>query len=291
MHRTLLLAAAALLGAVSVGRADCANGARETTAAERAFVMRTLEAIAGAMPAAPAGWTVAETTPIDEARWRHICDDGPNAELTVAYTIRYSRVDGRQEIESESVEKLSASMDDLMPSPEEQALLQEAAAKMQRIIEITTQNGGQPTPESMALAAEVDEIQARLDELDGARADRQRVIEAESRPRDVEAVISVRAYSAEQWIENPEPVMAPGAALAFRSAALGAEAFDRPTTLFLGPWQAQTEGAALHVVPDPAVPPANGRVSRLAVMVTAEPERATALIEAIDLPALSALIE
>lgn len=80
----------AILLAPPSADAQCARGTRRVTRGERLFFRNTLQALKDAMPAPPAGWTVAEQTEIRAPRG--ICIGRELRPLSIDFLVRYEPV-------------------------------------------------------------------------------------------------------------------------------------------------------------------------------------------------------
>jgi hypothetical protein len=80
-----------LVGGAPAVRADCSQGVRPATAAEKTFQLNTLKAIKAAVPTAPAGWRIVEET--DMRPPRLACIGQEREPLWFEYQIRFARAD------------------------------------------------------------------------------------------------------------------------------------------------------------------------------------------------------
>jgi seryl-tRNA synthetase len=128
MIRNKLFALLPVAAAV-VTWADCPDGARNTTAAEQAFYSATVEALAAAVPAAPAGWEL-KKTPIYRAA-SSVCK-GTDASRVV-YSINYSWIDAIKE-QSKRFDEVQRKVAEIRRLPEDKAAQINELAKQSRAL-------------------------------------------------------------------------------------------------------------------------------------------------------------
>jgi alanyl-tRNA synthetase len=121
---TLLPVAAAV-----VTWADCPDGSRNTTAAEQAFYSATVEALAAAVPAAPAGWEL-KKTPVYKAA-SSVCKGTDSSQ--VVYSVRYSWTDAIKE-QSQRFEEMQKKVAEIRRLPEDKAAQINELAKQSRAL-------------------------------------------------------------------------------------------------------------------------------------------------------------
>ncbi|HYP09311.1 MAG TPA: hypothetical protein VER03_24010 [Bryobacteraceae bacterium] len=98
--RTLILTLCAL-SALPL-HADCIDGSRETTEAEKQFYIETMNAFKAALPPAPAGWRLEDRTNISAPN--SVCTGSGKMPLRASYEVRYYWLDGIAELDKKNAE-------------------------------------------------------------------------------------------------------------------------------------------------------------------------------------------
>jgi len=269
--KTFLLAS---LLAATTADADgvCEQGFRETTAEERATVVRVLEAVKATLPAAPAGWIVGGYEQVGAPE--SICRDGESVPWSYAVSRTYNRTDNLAERDAALAEQGAALRAEMAAR---QPALDAAMARMQALgaeLGNAAQSGDQAKID--ALNAELEKLQKELEQTLNEGDTEAQVAAVARTMRDVEMSIAVRVNPGAVSREGREPMPAPaGSQEAFR-------------------WQTTTDelatAHALVVVKGERAnaPPADART--IAFDVTADPARIDALVGGIDFAAAAKLV-
>jgi hypothetical protein len=267
----LLLAS---LGAASA-RADseCVKGFRDTTAEERAAVLRVLEAAKAALPAAPPGWAIGGYEEVSAPG--SLCRDGEATPWRYDVSRTYNRGDNvaeREQALEQQGEALRAAL------AEKQPRMDALMARMQAL------GGELATAGQAGDQARVDAIHAELEalskEFEGLMSEGEPQAQLEvvaAALRDLEMSIAVVVNPGPDGPPDMKPVPAPaGARETFR-------------------WETAADGGTrAHVlvrlgsIPRQGAPPEGAHA--ISVHAEADPARIDALVAGIDFAALSALL-
>jgi hypothetical protein len=101
MNRRAILLTLCAVSAMPV-YADCIDGSRDTTEAEKQFYIDTLTAFKAAVPAAPAGWRLEDRNKISPPN--SVCSGSGKMPLRATYEVRYYWDAGIAELDKKNAE-------------------------------------------------------------------------------------------------------------------------------------------------------------------------------------------
>ncbi len=108
-------------------RADCVDGMRPATQAEKTFHVSTLTALKASLPPAPAGWTLTDNTRIVEPATA--CGGAEKIPAILRYEVTYLWVDGEKTLSAQRAEKSRRSAEIRALPPDQQKESEELARK------------------------------------------------------------------------------------------------------------------------------------------------------------------
>lgn len=277
----------ALGAATAAADSPCNKGYRDTSAAERATMMRILEAVRPALPPAPQGWVVVNDEPPSVPQ--SLCMDYERKPWSYDYSRTYRTSDKNDEIDAATraaAGLMQADMTKKQPRLDAIMAKSEALTK-QQIALIQKGDMNKAVAFNEQLAALQEEYRRVADEGDAQARGEAMMNEA---MRDIEFSVSVRVNP---WGESPAdadttPITVAGrpvAAYRWNSRREGSR--QGGVLVVYGQWRTTASGG-LGLVARGHVP-ANA-VHGLSVRVDADEDRLTSVIEAIDFGALEKLV-
>lgn len=276
-----------LVAAVPIAFADspCNAGYRDTTAAERAKMTAVLEAIKGAMPAPPAGWTIGGDDAISVPQ--SMCQDFRLVPVSYDFTRWYRNVgesEQRQKIvmdqagiQAEAFRKKQPRLDAI------QKQMEAVSAKQIALIQKNDFAGAEK------YNAEIDRLQTEYQRIADEGSD-PAALEAASKKanRDMEMTISVRVNPfASSVPAGAKPATAPaGAKSAYRWHVEDESQSNDHALFYFGSWFKRPDGS-LQPNPPPGAPlsAAHG----FTIEITGDPARVTQAVSAIDFARIAAV--
>ena len=283
---TLLLMMAAYPAA---GDGVCYAGTRDTTAAERATMMRILNAAREALPPAPAGWMIVNDDPPSVPQ--SLCMDFERKPWPYDYsrTFRQANADKQAAIEAgtrAAADIMKADMARKQPRLDAIRAKSEVLVKQQVAF---IEKGDMPKALALNEQMAVLQEQARVIMDEGDAQQRSAAIMKETM-RDIEIGISVRVNPAGESPLEEDSVaisVAGNPAAAHRWDSQDEGSFQGGALVLFGQWRTLNNGARRHAVRGHV--PANF-VHAITVSVHADEQRLASVIETIDFGALAALV-
>lgn len=281
-----------LLALVAQGAAAdsvCYAGTRDTTASERANMMRILEAARQALPPAPAGWVIVN----DDAPSvpQNLCMDFERKPWSYGYSRTFRRADPVKQAEMEAgtraaAEIMKADMASKQPRLDALQARSEVLVKQQ----IAFMEKGD-MPGALALNEQMAELQEQGKTImeEGDAEERMQAIMKEAM-RDIEINVSVRVNS---WGESPAGDdstainVAGSPQAAYRWDSRNADSHQGGAVVLYGQWRTLSHGGQQLVARSHV--PANF-AHGIAVSVDADEQRLASVIESIDFAALARLV-
>jgi hypothetical protein len=101
MNRRAILLTLCAVSAMPI-YADCVDGSRDTTEAEKQFYIDTMTAFKAAVPPAPAGWRLEDRNKISAPN--SVCSGSGKMPLRATYEVRYYWMDGIAELDKKNAE-------------------------------------------------------------------------------------------------------------------------------------------------------------------------------------------
>lgn len=267
----------------------CYAGIRDTTASERANMMRILEAARRALPPAPAGWVIVNDDPPSVPQ--NLCMDFERKPWSYGYGRTFRRADANKQAEMDAGTRAAADLmqaDMAKKQPRLDAIMAKSQALTKRqvaLIEKGDFNGATALNEQMAALQE--EYRKVADE--GDAEERGMAIMKEAM-RDIEINVSVRVNS---WGESPAGddstaiSVAGSPQAAYRWDSRNADSYQGGAMVLYGQWRTLGHGGRQLVVRSHV--PANF-AHGIAVSVDADEKRLASVIESIDFAALAELV-
>lgn len=267
----------------------CYAGTRDTTASERANMMRILEAARQALPSAPQGWVIVNDDPPSVPQ--NLCMDFERKPWSYGYSRTYRRADADKQAEIDKGTREAADImkaDQAKKQPRLDSIMAKSEALTKRQIAMVEKgdfNGATALNEQMAALQE--EYRKVADE--GDAQERSMAIMKEAM-RDIEINVSVRVNS---WGESPAGDdstainVAGSPQAAYRWDSRNADSHQGGATVLYGQWRTLSHGGQQLVARSHV--PANF-AHGIAVSVDADEERLASVIESIDFAALAALV-
>jgi hypothetical protein len=264
--------------------ADCVDGSRDTTEAEKQFHIDTLNAFKAAVPPAPAGWRLEDRNKI----WapNSVCSGSGKMPLRASYEVRYYWQDGIAELNKKNAEysKRIAELKQLPPDKQKEyddtgRRARDLDRQARKLMATDKAEAEKLAAESKKLSAEAHEIrQAHLKSIATQ-------IDAISKEQfeatgNVNTEIRLRIGSNGYNLTMPEggqKTSTPGAALALRS--------PKETVLAFGKWTAQGGGFKPVYTPGPTT-----RVQNVVIEATGDPKHSEALLASLNTTSLAALL-
>lgn len=277
----------ALGAATAAADSPCNKGYRDTSAAERATMMRILEAVRPAVPPAPQGWVVVNDDPPSVPG--SLCMDYERKPWSYGYSRTYRRTDKNDEIDRvtrAAADLMQADMAKKQPRLDAIMARSEALTK-QQIALIQKGEMEKAVAFNEQLAALQEEYRKIADEGDARQRGEAMMNEA---MRDIEFSVSVRVNS---WGESPAaadttPITVAGKPVAaYRFDSRREDSRQGGALVVYGQWRT-TSGGGLGLVARGHVP-ANA-VHGMSIHVDADEERLASVVEAIDFGALAKLV-
>lgn len=267
----------------------CNAGYRDTSATERANMMRILEAARQALPAAPQGWVIVNDDPPSVPQ--NLCMDVERKPWSYGYGRTFRRADADKHAEMEAGTQAAADLmqaDLAKKQPRLEAIMAKSEALTKRqiaMIEKGDFNGAAALNEQMAALQE--EYRKVADE--GDAQERGEAIMKEAM-RDIEINVSVRVNP---WAESPigedgtAIAVAGNPPVAYRWDSRREDSHQGGAMVLYGQWRTMSHGG-LWLVARSHVPAnfAHG----IAVSVEADEKRLASVIESIDFAALARLV-
>lgn len=267
----------------------CYAGVRDTTASERANMMRILEAVRQALPQAPAGWVIVNDDPPTVPQ--NLCMDFERKPWSYGYGRTFRRADPAKQAEMDAETRRAADLmqaDMAAKQPRLDAIMAKSQALTKRqiaLIEKGDFNGATALNEPMAALQE--EYQKVADE--GDAKERAMAIMKEAM-RDIEVNVSVRVNP---WGESPigedgtAIAVAGNPPVAYRWNSRREDSHQGGAMVLYGQWRTMGHGG-LALVARSQVPAnfAHG----IAVSIDADETRLASVIESIDFAALARVV-
>src|SRR5574340_989317 len=131
MRKRVLLLLIACVGALRPLTADCVNGIRPATEAERAFRAATLNVLKTAIPAPPAGWRVIHGSVTTS---NSVCVDAASVPMSVGYEARYLSEEAQRAV-SQRAEQHRRQAQELRALPPDQQTQVDGLEKRSRALD------------------------------------------------------------------------------------------------------------------------------------------------------------
>lgn len=278
-----------LIACPAAGDAVCNAGLRDTTAAERATMMRILNAAREALPPAPAGWAIVNDDPPSVPR--SLCMDFERKPWPYDYSRTFRRADADKQAAIEAGTRAAADImkaDMASKQPRLDALQARTTVLVKQqvaFMEKGDMNRALALNEQMAALQE----QAKVIMEEGDAQQRSEAIMKETM-RDIEIGISVRVNPAGESPVGDGSVainVAGNPAAAHRWDSRDEGSFQGGALVLFGPWRTLSNGGRRHAVRGDV--PANF-VHAITVSVHADEKRLSSVIESIDFGALAELV-
>jgi len=273
----------------AAGDGVCYAGTRDTTAAERATMMRILNAAREALPPAPAGWMIVNDDPPSVPQ--SLCMDFERKPWPYDYsrTFRQANADKQAAIEAgtrAAADIMKADMARKQPRLDAIRAKSEVLVKQQVAF---IEKGDMPKALALNEQMAVLQEQAKVIMEEGDAQQRSAAIMKETM-RDIEIGISVRVNPAGESPLEEDSVaisVAGNPAAAHRWDSQDEGSFQGGALVLFGQWRTLNNGARRHAVRGHV--PANF-VHAITVSVHADEQRLASVIETIDFGALAALV-
>ena len=273
----------------AAGDGVCEKGLRDTTAAERATMMRVLNAAREALPPAPAGWVIINDDPPSVPQ--SLCMDFERKPWPYDYSRTFRRADADKQAAIEAGTRAAADImkaDMARKQPRFDAIQAKTAVLVKQqvaFMEKGDMNRALALNEQMAVLQE----EGRRIMEEGDAQQRSAAIMKETM-RDIEIGISVRVNPAGESPVDDGSVainVAGNPAAAHRWDSRDEGSFQGGALVLFGQWRTLSNGARRHAVRGDV--PANF-VHGIAVSVHADEKRLASVIEAINFGALAGLV-
>jgi len=279
----------ALFASAAAADSVCYAGTRDTTASERANMMRILEAVRRALPQAPAGWVVVNDDPprVPES----LCMDFERKPWPYDYSRTFRRADPAKQAEMEAgtraaAEIMKADMASKQPRLDALQAKSEVLVKQQVAL---IEKGDMPRALALNEQMAVLQEQGKTIMEEGDAEERMQAIMKEAM-RDIEIGISVRVNP---WAESPAGddstaiTVAGSPQAAYRWNSRHDDSYQGGAMVLYGQWRTLSHGGRQLVARSHV--PANF-AHGIAVSINADEQRLAPVIESIDFDALARLI-
>lgn len=277
----------AIGAATAAADSVCNKGYRDTSAAERATMVRILDAVRPALPAAPQGWVIVNDDPPSVPG--SLCMDYERKPWSYGYSRTYRRTDKNDEIDRATRAAADLMQADMVKKqPRLDAIMaRNQALSKQQVALIEKGQMERALALNEQLASLQDEYRKVADEGDARQRGEAMMIEA---MRDIEFSVSVRVNP---WGESPAAAdtttvtVTGNPVAAYRWNSRREDSRQGGAVVVYGRWRATASGS-LGLVAHGHVP-ANA-VHGISVHVDADEERLDSVIAAIDFNALERLL-
>ena len=264
--------------------ADCVDGSRDTTEAEKQFYMETMNALKAAVPPAPAGWRLEDRNKFSAPNL--VCTGSGKLPLRAMYEVRYYWTDGIAELDKKNAEfrKRIAELKQL--PPDKQKEYDETARRSRDIdrearkLMATDKEAGQKlAAEAKQLTAQAHEIRQSYLRSIGPQIDAISKEQFEA-TGSVNVEVKLRIGSNGYNLSIPDGGQKnaiPGAAVALRGL--------KETIVAYGKWVPQ--GAGFKPVYTPG---ATTRVQNIVIEAIGDAKHSEALLASLNTASLTSLI-
>lgn len=267
----------------------CYAGTRDTTASERANMMRILEAVRQALPPAPAGWVIVNDDPPSVPQ--NLCMDFERKPWSYGYSRTFRRADPAKQAEMEAGTRAAAEImkaDQAKKQPRLDALQAKSEVLVKQQIAFMEKGD---MPRALALNEQMAVLQEQGKTImeEGDAEERMQAIMKEAM-RDIEIGISVRVNSGSESPAGDDSTAitvagSPHAAYRWNSRDDGSH--QGGAMVLFGQWRTLSHGGRGMVVRSHV--PANF-AHGIAVSVDADEKRLASVIESIDFAALAEIV-
>ena len=265
--------------------ADCIDGSRETTEAEKQFYVETLNALKAAVPAAPAGWTLEDRNRVSAPG--SVCNGSGKLPIRGTYEVRFYWQDGIKQLDAKNAEyrKRIAELKQLPPDKQKEydetgrrgRDLERQARKLMATDKAEAEKLLAESKQLTSAAHEIRQshlksISAQIDAISQEQFEATNAIKTDIRLR-----IAVNGFNMNAP-EEAKPATVPGATLALAGPS--------KTVVAFGQWNRQGS----HVKPVYTAG-ATTRVANVALEADGDPEQVKQLLAGWNSAAITSLIQ
>lgn len=284
MKKTLLIST---LACVTPIWADCVDGVRSTTDAEKQFYMETFAVLKTTIPAAPTGWRLDDRSAKITAPPSSVCTGSSKLPLRVGYEVRYYWQEGITELQNKSREfdKQIAVLRQLPPDKQKEfddlgRSSRDLARQARKLMATDKAEAERLTNESNEIwkkAAAIRDAHMKSILSQIQEVTKQRMAAMDAVKTEVRLYVSVNGYNMSAP-ETAEKLSLPGAAVSVRGS--------EKTIVAFGPWKAAGHDIKANY-------PANGdtaKVRTVTIEATGDPKQIEPLLQAMNTSQLASMV-